>query len=234
MTFHVKHIPAAAALHFGEEAAVGLSAYAEILASEGVKRGLIGPREVDRLWERHVLNCAVVAHAGEELVPEGSTVIDVGSGAGLPGLTWALVRQDISVVLLEPLLRRATFLTEAVEELGLQDRVTVVRARAEEKHGLEPAQVVTARAVAPLDRLASWTLPLTRVGGSVIALKGSTAGREIDEARVALTRFGAGEPSIHSCGDGICEIPTTVVRIPRVAHGDVGSMRETRKHPRGS
>lgn len=229
----MKHIPAAAARHFGEGAAVGLSSYERILASEGVKRGLIGPREVDRLWERHIINCAVVAHVDEGLVPEGASVIDVGSGAGLPGLTWALVRPDITVTLLEPLLRRATFLTEAIDELGVADRVTVVRARAEERHQVPLGDVVTARAVAALDKLAGWTLPLTAIGGTVIALKGTTAQQEVDAALSIILRHGGATPTIHTCGEGVCEISTTVVAIPRVAQGDVASMRETRKRPRG-
>lgn len=123
--------------------------YAELLADAGVKRGLIGPREVPRLWERHLLNCAVLS----EVVPQGVTVCDVGSGAGLPGIPLALVRRDLKITLLEPLLRRTTFLQEAVELLGL-DHVTVVRGRAEEVLGkVQPVHVVTARAVAPLDRL---------------------------------------------------------------------------------
>lgn len=126
--------------------------YAELLSEAGVQRGLIGPREVPRLWERHLLNCAVLS----EVVPEGVTVCDVGSGAGLPGIPLALVREDLKITLLEPLLRRTTFLTEVVEMLGL-DHVTVVRGRAEEVMGkLQPVHVVTARAVAPLDRLAAW------------------------------------------------------------------------------
>ena len=116
-----------------------------------MQRGLIGPREVPRLWERHLLNCAVLS----EVVPEGVTVCDVGSGAGLPGIPLALVRPDLKITLLEPLLRRTNFLTEVVELLGL-DHVTVVRGRAEEVMGkLPPVHVVTARAVAPLDRLAA-------------------------------------------------------------------------------
>src|SRR3954449_533182 len=126
--------------------------YAELLATDGVVRGLIGPREAPRLWERHLLNCAVVA----EMIPYGASVLDVGSGAGLPGIVLAVARPDLSVTLVEPLARRTTFLTEAVDTLGLGTTVTVVRARAEEalRNGTPTADVVTARAVAPLDRLA--------------------------------------------------------------------------------
>ena len=153
--------------------------YAELLADAGVQRGLIGPREVPRLWERHLLNCAVLS----EVVPEGVTVCDVGSGAGLPGIPLALVRPDLKITLLEPLLRRTNFLQEVVELLGL-DHVTVVRGRAEEVLGkLPPVHVVTARAVAPLDRLAGWGVPLLRPYGEMLALKGDTAEEELKAAR---------------------------------------------------
>ena len=138
--------------------------YAELLASAGVIRGLIGPRETPRLWERHLLNCAVLG----ELIPTDSTVCDIGSGAGLPGLVLAIARPDLTVTLVEPLLRRTTFLDEAVQELGL-DQVEVIRARAEELHGRRRFDVVTSRAVAPLPKLARWSLPLTRPGGVVVA-----------------------------------------------------------------
>ncbi len=130
--------------------------YAELLATEGVVRGLIGPREAPRLWERHLLNCAVLA----ELLPEGATVCDIGSGAGLPGLVVAIARPDLRVTLVEPLLRRTTFLDEVVDELGLAGSVEVVRGRAEELHGARTFDVVTSRAVAPLERLLAWSMPL--------------------------------------------------------------------------
>src|SRR5690606_21834708 len=113
--------------------------YAEILATAGVERGLIGPREVDRLWERHLLNCA----APVVRVPRGATVADVGAGAGLPGMVWAIARPDLHVTMVEPLLRRTTFLEEAADELGLTN-VTVLRSRAEDV--TEKYDVVTARA----------------------------------------------------------------------------------------
>ena len=155
--------------HWLEPAGADLLRFEALLADTGVTRGLIGPREVDRLWERHLLNCAVVADPSCGLLPPGCRVADVGSGAGLPGLVWALARSDISVVLVEPLLRRATFLLEAVEELGLMERVTVLRARAEDvARGADwaPVDVVTARAVAPLDRLLGWTVPLLAPAGA--------------------------------------------------------------------
>jgi 16S rRNA (guanine527-N7)-methyltransferase len=185
--------------------------YAELLATDGVIRGLIGPREADRLWDRHLLNCVVLA----ELVPHGASVVDVGSGAGLPGLVLAIARPDLGVVLVEPLARRTAFLTEAVERLGLE-HVTVIRARAEESAGVvAPADVVTARAVAPLDRLAGWCLPLTAIGGRVLALKGASAGEEVVAHRDTVVRLGGGVPVVRSCGDGLISPPATVVEIVR-------------------
>ncbi len=183
--------------------------YAELLAEAGVKRGLIGPREVPRLWERHLLNCAVLS----EVVPEGVTVCDVGSGAGLPGIPLALVREDLKITLLEPLLRRTNFLTEVVELLGL-DHVTVVRGRAEEVMGqMPPVHVVTARAVAPLDRLAAWGIPLLRPYGEMLALKGDTAEGELKAATAALSKLGAEETSILHVGEGVVDPLSTVVRV---------------------
>lgn len=192
-------------------------AYAELLATEGVLRGLIGPREAPRIWERHLLNCAVVA----ELVPPGQVVLDVGTGAGLPGVVLAVARPDLSVGLIEPLARRADFLHEVVDALGLAETVTVRRARAEELLtaapviGDRPAEVVTARAVAPLDRLAGWCLPLAGVGGRLLALKGSSAAAEVAEHRDRISGLGGGAPVLRSCGVGLIDPPTTVVEIVR-------------------
>jgi 16S rRNA (guanine527-N7)-methyltransferase len=183
--------------------------YAELLADAGVRRGLIGPREVPRLWERHLLNCAVLSEA----IDEGVSVCDVGSGAGLPGIPLALVRPDLSITLLEPLLRRTTFLTEVVELLGL-DHVTVVRGRAEEVLGkLPPVHVVTARAVAPLERLAGWGVPLLRPYGEMLALKGDTAEEEVKAASAALSKLGAVSTSVVQVGEGIVDPLSTVVRV---------------------
>lgn len=162
-----------------------LLAYQAHLAGAGLERGLIGPREVERLWDRHIVNSAAL----ESLIPEGVTVIDVGSGAGLPGIPLALVRPDLRVVLLEPLLRRSVFLQETVDELGIADRVTVVRGRAEEKL-VPPAEVVTARAVAGLDQLIRWCWPLVKQGGRIVALKGEKAQLEIEEASATLRKLG--------------------------------------------
>ncbi|MBY6363962.1 16S rRNA (guanine(527)-N(7))-methyltransferase RsmG [Rhodococcoides corynebacterioides] len=182
------------------------------LSTDGVERGLIGPREVPRLWERHLLNCAVVG----ELVPDGASVVDVGSGAGLPGIPLAIARPDLTVFLVEPLLRRSVYLAEIVDALGLT--ATVVRGRAEQPGVVKEAggaDVVTSRAVAPLEKLARWSLPLVHEGGVMIALKGSTAQDEIDRDRTALTRLGAANPEVAVCGRGVVPTPTIVVRAER-------------------
>ncbi|HMQ36815.1 MAG TPA: 16S rRNA (guanine(527)-N(7))-methyltransferase RsmG [Micropruina sp.] len=180
--------------------------YVDILASRGVDWGLIGPREVDRLWSRHVLNSLAIA----PLIGTGATVLDVGSGAGLPGLPLAIHRPDLSITLLEPLLRRANFLTQAVAELGLDERVSVVRGRAEEYRGRH--RVVTARAVAALPKLLGWCLPLVAPGGEFLAIKGESAERELVEVRKVLRKRGlAGEVLTTSVHAGI--EPTWVVRI---------------------
>ena len=195
-----------------------LERYQEILAGPGLDRGLMGPREMPRLWERHILNCVVVAAAELGLIPQGALVADVGSGAGLPGLVWAITRPDLTMILIEPLLRRATFLTEAVIDLGLTDRVTVLRARAEKvvaTPNWTGVDIVTARAVAPMERLLGWTMPLLKPVGDLIAFKGSGAQTELDGATQALAQFGITEISVLTCGAGVVVPETTVVRARR-------------------
>ncbi|HTL23939.1 MAG TPA: 16S rRNA (guanine(527)-N(7))-methyltransferase RsmG [Mycobacteriales bacterium] len=172
-----------------------VEAYAALLAGPGTERGLLGPREVPRLWERHLLNCAALS----SLVEDGQVVLDLGSGAGLPGLVLALQRPDVQVVLVESLQRRAQFLTECVEALGLRNTL-VRRARAEELHGKLEVDVVTARAVAPVDRLAQWSLPLLRPGGRLLAIKGEQAVAELEVARPTLVRLGAVSSSVVEVG----------------------------------
>lgn len=184
-------------------------AYAASLATAGVVRGLIGPREVPRLWDRHLLNCAVVGG----VIDDGASVADVGSGAGLPGVVLAIARPDLRITLIEPLLRRTTYLEEIASELGL-DNVTVVRGRAEDSRGLS-FDVVTSRAVAPLDKLARWSMPLVRRGGSMLAMKGSRADTEVAEAVGSLRRWSDRAPSVIVVGDGVIPSPTTVVRVVR-------------------
>jgi 16S rRNA (guanine527-N7)-methyltransferase len=196
-----------------------LERYQEVLAGPGLDRGLMGPREMPRLWDRHILNCAVVAEPALGLIPQGALVADVGSGAGLPGLVWAITRPDLTMILIEPLLRRATFLTEAVIDLGLTDRVTVLRARAEKvitTPNWTGVDIVTARAVAPMERLLGWTMPLLKPVGDLIALKGSSAQSEIDEAAQAISQYRITEISVLTCGAGVVEPETTVVRARRM------------------
>ncbi len=188
--------------------------YAELLAGPGVERGLLGPREADRLWERHLLNCAVVA----DLIPRGAVVCDVGSGAGLPGLVLAIVRPDLRVTLVEPLLRRTTFLDEAVAALGLTN-VSVVRGRAETLASEIRADVVVARAVAPLAKLARWSLPLAVPGGSLLALKGVRAQAELADAEPELPGLGASSWTVLQVGGDRLSEPTTVVRMLRAGKG---------------
>jgi 16S rRNA (guanine527-N7)-methyltransferase len=187
-------------------------AFAELLSTEATVRGLIGPREVPRLWERHLLNCAVIT----DLMPEGSSVCDIGSGAGLPGIVLAIRRPELSVTLLEPLLRRTTFLELAVTRLGL-DNVAVHRGRAEEMHSdaewSEGFDVVTSRAVAPMDRLAGWSLPLVRPGGLFLAMKGSSAQEELDGAAKALRRLRGTEAHVDTVGEQWLTPPVTVVSV---------------------
>ena len=200
--------------------------YAEFLAEAGVERGLIGPREAGRLWERHLINCAVVA----EVIPERATVVDIGSGAGLPGVVLAIVRPDLSVTLLEPLLRRTAFLSECVSLLGLGN-VQVRRGRAEEVAKDYSADVVTARAVAPLDRLARWALPLLRPGGELLALKGERAAVELKEAEPVLEGFGIRTAELLQVGHGRVDPPTTIVRVvaARTPRRTAGSTRSRRR-----
>ncbi|MGM1059716.1 16S rRNA (guanine(527)-N(7))-methyltransferase RsmG [Saccharothrix sp. Mg75] len=207
----VQEVEDRARLVFGEHYDKAV-AFTALLTEHGVERGLIGPREVDRLWERHVLNSAVVA----ELLPQGSRVVDVGSGAGLPGLPLAIARPDLDLTLLEPMARRVAWLTECVDALGLD--VTVLRGRAEEKpviDALGDSDVVTARAVAPLDRLARWCLPLLRPGGLLVALKGESAAEEVERDAEAVRRAGGTRARVTSCGGDVLEVPTTVVLLER-------------------
>ena len=208
--FHVEPPPSAARV-FGERVALARR-YAVHLLTTGVERGLIGPREAPRIWDRHLLNCAVVA----ELLPDGARVVDLGSGAGLPGIPLILARPDISVVLVEPLARRVDWLREVVEDLALP--VEVERGRAEEsdvRARWEGADVVTARAVAPLGRLAGWALPLARTGGALLALKGASAVDEAARDATAVRRLGGSDPRVVRCGVGVVDPPSTVVVVER-------------------
>jgi 16S rRNA (guanine527-N7)-methyltransferase len=185
-----------------------------MLATDGVTRGLIGPKETSRLWERHLTNCAVVA----ELLPERGELVDIGSGAGLPGVVLALLRPGMRVILLEPLLRRSVFLEECVARLNLAN-ATVVRARAEDMAGQIKADVATARAVAPLDRLVGWAAGVLRPGGQILAIKGQSAEEELAAARPVLARLGVRSTEVLRAGHGRVISATTVVRVVIGGHG---------------
>jgi 16S rRNA (guanine527-N7)-methyltransferase len=202
---------AAAGAIFGDRLPLA-EEYAQSLLTDGVVRGLIGPREGPRVWERHLLNCAVVA----ELIPAGAAVTDVGSGAGLPGLVLAVARPDLSLTLVEAKERASAYLVGVVRALGLAGQVAVVRSRAEDCAGRLPlADVVTARALAPLDRLAGWCLPLAAVGGRVLAIKGASAGDELAAHAAVVRRLGGAAPVTRRCGEGRLAEPTTVIEIVR-------------------
>lgn len=196
-----------------------LTTYAELLGTVGVQMGLLGPREVSRIWSRHILNCAVVADPAVDLIRSGDRIADVGSGAGLPGLVWAMTRPDVHVTLIEPLLRRADYLTLTLQQLMVADRsigerVQVQRVRAEDlarDPQWQPVDVVTARAVAPLDRLLGWTTPLLRVGGRLVALKGQSASAEVEQARQQAAAVGMAELHIMTVGGGVVDPETTVI-----------------------
>lgn len=222
--------PPAAGLVFGDRLGLADRLVGHLVTS-GVERGLIGPGEVGRIWTRHVLNCAVLS----EMLPVGAGVVDIGSGAGLPGLVLALARPDLDVVLVESLQRRVAWLEEVGDDLGVP--VTVRRARAEDLAGDVVGQVVTARAVAPLDRLLQWGLPLVEAGGQLLAIKGRGASDELAAAAPVLTRWGLAGGEVVLCGADVLEVPTTVVRV-RVGRDTrpptpAGSARGSRRASRG-
>jgi 16S rRNA (guanine527-N7)-methyltransferase len=218
--FHVKHadppgcpgpqLPAApesAAIIFGDRVRLA-QRYAELLVDIGVEWGLLGPREVERIWDRHVLNCAAVA----ELLEGGEHVADIGSGAGLPGIPLAIAKPGLRVVLVESLLRRTEFLNMVVTELGLD--VEVVRGRAEDtavRQAIGGCDAVTSRAVASLDKLAVWSLPLLRPGGRMLAIKGERADDELREHRRVLDRLGTTGARVMECGVSYLSPPARVV-----------------------
>jgi 16S rRNA (guanine527-N7)-methyltransferase len=231
--FHVKHTtvpppPAAAVKLFGSRLDVACR-YAELLAGPGVERGLLGPREIDRLWERHILNSAVVG----ELIGRDSRVIDIGSGAGLPGLPLAILRPDLTVTLLEPMLRRATFLSEAVDLLGIP--VAVTRGRAEDpeiRARLSGADSVVSRAVADLGKLTAWGLPLLRPGGRMLALKGERAAEEVAACHREMVGLGAIGIEVVRCGEGRLSVPATVVVAVRGERSRPAGKRSARASER--
>jgi 16S rRNA (guanine527-N7)-methyltransferase len=216
-----ERVPDAASAIFGSRIYIA-QRYAELLASAGVERGLLGPHEAGRVWDRHLLNSAAVG----ELLDPGDRVVDIGSGAGLPGIPLAIARPDLQVVLLEPLLRRSEFLTEVVAELGLG--LEVVRGRAEEpwvreRYGGRDAAV--SRAVAALDKLTKWSMPLLRPDGRMVAIKGERAPDEVHAHRRGMAASGAVDVRVVTCGANYLRPPATVVLARRAKQSRHGSAR---------
>jgi 16S rRNA (guanine527-N7)-methyltransferase len=218
----VPHAPAEAVSFFGDGLPVA-ETFVAVLADTGVSHGLIGPREVPRLWDRHVLNCAVI----EDAFPDGARVVDIGSGAGLPGLALAIARPDLDLHLVEPMQRRTDWLALAVQQLGLAN-VTVYRGRAEELHGRLSAPFVTARAVAPLDRLARWTFPLLEPHGRLVAMKGSSVREELATHERVLRKLGMQEAEVVEHGSGVVEPPTITAQLTVVPRAS-SSVKERKK-----
>jgi 16S rRNA (guanine527-N7)-methyltransferase len=218
--FHVKHEevsrpPKAAETLFGPRLDRA-ERYAQILAGAGVERGLLGPREVDRVWDRHILNSAAVA----ELLEGDHRIADIGSGAGLPGIPLALARPDLRLTLIEPLLRRSEFLREVVEDLDLE--ITLVRGRAEDRSVRDQVgemDAVVSRAVASLDKLTRWCLPLLRQDGRLVAIKGERAEEEVRVHRRVMESLGAVDVRVMRCGGDYLEPPATAVVARRKSTG---------------
>ena len=203
--------PPEAVARFAPAILAPLADYGQRLATAGVVRGLIGPREVPRLWDRHLLNCAAL----EELIRPGETVADIGTGAGLPGLVIALVRPDLKVILIEPLERRCVFLQEMIKRFRLAPRVEVRRGKAHLVKAAN-ADVVTSRAVAALDSLVGWSFPHLKIGGRLLALKGERADEELAAARDELAKWGADTGAeVVACGGDWLPAPIKVVRAAR-------------------
>lgn len=211
--------PSGAAAVFGDRIPCA-HRFVEILADTGVSHGLIGPREVPRLWERHVLNCAVI----EDAFPQEARLIDVGSGAGLPGIALAIARPDLDVHLVEPMQRRTDWLSSTVADLGL-DNVTVHRGRAEEFVGVLAVPWVTARAVARTAKLARWCVPLLEDRGTLVAMKGRSAQEELDADRRDLTKLGLVNAAVTEHGAAVLTEPTLTLDLEFVPK---------RKPPKGS
>lgn len=211
-------VPLGAAEIFGRRLDIA-QRYAELLGTSGVERGLLGPREVDRVWDRHLMNSVAVA----ELLEHGEQVVDIGSGAGLPGIPLVIARPDLDVALLEPLLRRSEFLKEVVAELGLS--VQVVRGRAEEpwvRERFGERDVAVSRAVAALDKLTKWSMPLLRPGGRMIAIKGERAPAEVEEHRRGTAALNAVDVRVVTCGASYLRPPATVVVAQRATRSRRG------------
>jgi 16S rRNA (guanine527-N7)-methyltransferase len=223
-------VPPSAAAVFGDRLPLA-ETYAALLADTGVTHGLIGPREVPILWERHILNCAV-AH---EAFPVGAELVDVGSGAGLPGVALAIVRPDLTVHLVEPMLRRTAWLESTIGQVGLTNCL-VHRGRAEEFHDVLALPWATARAVARIDKLARWTFPLLSPEGTLVALKGAQAAEELAAEEGVLRRLGMVSSAVRTYGAAVLDVPTVTLELtvgPRGPAGSGGSQRASKAGQRG-
>lgn len=194
---------------FGDRLPVAVR-YAELLVTTGIDHGLLGPREAPKVWDRHIINCAIV----ESLLPHRTRLLDLGSGAGLPGLALAIARPDLRITLIEPLARRTEWLERAIGELQLS-HVVVQRARAENMGALIQAPVVTARAVAKLEQLVAWSWPLLPEGGRLLALKGQSAHGELQAALPRIAGHGVAHSTVHILGSDILDQPVRVVELVR-------------------
>ncbi len=192
--------------------------YADLLTGSGVERGVVGPAEAERIWDRHLLNCGAIAR----LVPAKAAVIDLGSGAGLPGIVLAILLPGVRVTLLEPLARRVEFLAECVAELGLSN-AEVVRGRGEDVAGHTVGDVVTSRAVAPLDKLVGLSVGLARPGGRILAIKGASAETELAKARPVLARLGVTDARVVHAGSAGGGATATVVTFTAPEHRASGA-----------
>jgi 16S rRNA (guanine527-N7)-methyltransferase len=194
--------PAAIATAFGAQLPLA-QRYVDLLLTAGVERGIIGPREHERVWDRHLANSAALA----PLIPDGVRVVDVGSGAGLPGIPIALLRPDLEIELLEPMQRRVDFLVECLAALGLE-RVAVRRGRAPEDLTGDRDTLVIARAVAPLSKLIAATRPVLAAGGTVLAIKGQAAQAEMDTVRADKQPV-----RLELLTASFADLPATVIRV---------------------
>jgi 16S rRNA (guanine527-N7)-methyltransferase len=200
--------------------------YAALLAGVGTEQGVVGPGEAARIWDRHVLNCGVIAR----LIPVTCSLVDLGSGAGLPGIVLAILRPASQVTLLEPMARRAGFLQECVTSLGLAN-VEVLRGRAEELAGKLAADVVTSRAVAPLEKLAGLSAGLARPGGRVLAMKGSSAAAELARAGPVLARLGVGDARVVTAASSSGTITATLVTFTTTSSRSSSSTPHVGRRP---
>lgn len=204
-------------------------AYARLLTEVGTQRGIVGPSEAARIWDRHLLNCGVISR----LIPARCSIVDLGSGAGLPGIVLAMLLPHARVTLVEPMARRVEFLEECVATLGLPN-AEVLRGRGEELAGRLSADVVTSRAVAPLDRLAGLSAGLARTGGRVLAMKGASAPAELARARPALARLGITDARVEVVRNPDGAVSATLVTFTVPAHwGGRPDRRASSRHGRG-